>query len=431
MVKRFITFLKTPASINIFINTAGNYLSVLFTAFFVVILTRILTVADYGTLNVLLAIAYVMANVLDLGTPATIYSYLPPLLHRDRNELYQFVKSTFVYQSFFSALLVAVLIFIFPWVDEVFFKTGSPYWHLMITAISILFLVWQNFITNIYNAAQKFLKANIYANISNSIKAVLLISMALMGISDIGILIIVMGIIGPLVFFVLVFYDRQHVLKQVWQAPYSHSELRVGYTLTYFIATQLFTVGSRMDLFLLSHFSFMRTREEVGYYALAQKIILTIITTVVSITQVLSPGFSNIKTKAKARSALKQGFVYMLLPSALFVILYFTPVYLFKLVFTTRFAGQTVEITRQLALPFIIYALGSIPMLFLLYTAKKPTYILISNALFFVIMTLGCYSFIPADGVFAPPMVILVALSSAVVIQVIAAVYEYRKLPAV
>jgi O-antigen/teichoic acid export membrane protein len=147
----------------------------------------------------------------------------------------------------------------------------------------------------------------------------------------------------------------------------------------------------------------------------------------VSITQVLSPGFSTIRNKKEALQQMKKAFKYLLFPSAILIALFFTPTFIFKLVFTDSFT-ETAAITKALSLPFILSALGSVPMLFLLYTIKKPSYILLSNIMFFIIISVGSYLLIPTRGVFGPPVAIAIAFAVATTIQTIAACREYTRL---
>lgn len=424
MLPKFVSFIKRPTSQNVIINTVGNYLNVFFTALFALILVRILTPPQYGILSVLLGIAYVLANVLDFGTTATIYSYLPLLYEKKTYELYRFIKSTFFYQSVFSFVVIGALLISFPFLDKVFFKTGAPWWELWLTSFSVLFLIWQNFLQNILFAAKKFVKTNIYLNVANVLKTIVVFLLILTKTVAVGSVIFVFGILGPVIFFLLLFFEKRDLFPILLKSEVAREDFRFGYTLTYFIASQFFNLGLRMDLFLLSYF---RTKAEVGYYGLSQKIILTIITTIVSITQVLSPSFAKITKKSEALSQLKTGFMYLLLPAGLFAVLFLIPKQVYDIFFTEKFI-QTAPITKALSLPFILYALGSLPMLFLLYTAKKPSYILISNIVFFAILTIGCYVLIPKLGVFGPPWAIAVALLVATGIQVIASIKEFRKM---
>ncbi len=407
------------------INTLGNYLNVFFTALFALILVRILTPSQYGVLSVLLGVAYVLANILDFGTTATIYSYLPAMYEEKSERLYRFIKSTFFYQSLFSFIVIGALFFCFPWLDKIFFKTHAPAWELYLTAFSVLFLIWQNFAQNILFAAKKFIKTNIYLNLANVLKTLILFFLILTKTVAIGSIIFVFGIVGPVIFFFFLLLEKKDLIFILLKSEVKREEFRFGYTLTYFLASQFFNLGTRMDLFLLSYF--MSGNPEVGFYGLAQKIILTIITTVVSITQVLSPSFSKIVNKKDVVHHLKTGFMYLLLPTGLFLLLFIVPKQIFILFFTEKFA-KTADVTKALSLPFIIYALGSLPMLFLLYTVKKPIYVLISNVVFFLILTIGCYFLIPKLGVFGPPYAIALALGVAVLIQIFATVKEYKKM---
>ena len=427
MILRALNFLKHPTSKNVIINTFGNYLTLVFTAFFALILVRILNPYQYGILSVLLGIAYVLANILDFGTTATIYSYLPPLYEKKSFELYRFIKSTVFFQSVFSVIVIAILVIFFPFLDKVFFKTGAPVWELYLTSISVLFFIWQNSISNILFAAKKFLKANIYLNISNLVRALLLIALVLLNQVSVGSVIFVFGIIGPLVFFLILLWDKKDLVPHFVRSEIKKEDFRFGYTLTYFLASQFFNLGMRMDLFLLSYF--LIDKAPVGYYGLAQKIILTVITTAISITQVLSPAYTRISNKKEALSNLKTSFLYLLLPTGLFIVLFLLPKEVYELFFTSTFV-KAAPITRALSLPFILYALGTIPMLFILYTIKKPIYILITNILFFLVLTVICYILIPTMGVFGPPYAILAAFGVTVGIQSILTIIEYKRLPA-
>ncbi len=422
MPQRIVNFIKKPTSKQVIINTIGNYLNVFFTALFALILVRILSPSQYGVLSVLLGIAYVLANILDFGVSATIYSYLPPMIEARAENLYRFLKSTFFYQTLFSAIVIFLLFWTFPYLDRVFFKTEAPWWELYLTTFSVLFLLWQNYGLNSLFAAKRFLSANLYLNLSNLIKTALIFLLYYLKLINVGSIIFIFGILGPIIFFILLFFEKKHIFYKIAQAEVKKEEFRFGYTMTYFFASQFFNLGTRMDLFLLSYF---RSKTEVGYYGLASKIILTLLASITSITQVLSPAFSRAKTKKEIRSLFKTGFLYLLIPAGLFFLLFLTPNQIFYLVFTPKFA-QTAAITKAISLPYIIYALGNLPLLYVLYTIKKPSIILITNVIFFVIMTAGCYYLIPIKGVFGPPLAIFLALYLSVFYLSLTALLEYK-----
>lgn len=425
MLKKAVEFIKKPTSLHIIVNTIGNYANTFFIAAFAILLVRIMSPSQYGVLSVLLSIAYVFSNVLDLGVTATIYSYLPSMLEKDEKNSYQFVKSTFVYQSVVSLVVVLVLYLTFPLLDKAFFKTNAPYSWFFVTATSIIFFVWTNYVSNILLVAKKFFKVNLYGLISNVLKAVVIITLAYLKLINAGSVIFVFGIIGPLVFFILILIGKKERLLLVMNSPISRKELRIKFTLTYFIASQFYNLGTRMDLFLLSFF--YPGSAEVGYFGLAQKVVLTVMSTVTSITQVLSPSFSNIKTKQEVVHRLKTSLAYMLLPVAILVLLFLTPDIIFQLVFTKKFL-PTAAIARAMSLPTILHVYNIVPFLFILYTVKKPVYILINNIIYFLSYTGGCYFLIPIYKSFGPAYATLIAFSIGGIFYTIVSIKEYKKL---
>ena len=425
MSQRFLRFIKSKDSINVAINTLGNYLNIFFIAIFALILVRIMGPVEYGVLSVLLGIIYVMANILDFGVTANIYSTLPLIIGKNRSEAFRFLKSNFLYQSMLSILVIIFLILFFPQLDLLFFKTKESPLVLNLTAISILFLLWQNSMMNVLFAIKKFFKANLYLNLSNFIKTLALFLLIYFNFVNVGSIIFVFTILGPLIFFVLLMLENKDTVYSLLKSKTSKSDFKFKYSFPYFLGTQFFNLGLRMDLFMLSFFGF---GAGIGYYGLAQKIVLTIVATTISITQVISPNFSKIKTKKETRSLIKKGFTYLIIPVILYIVLYFIPNQLFYFVFTKEYA-QTVEITRSLIIPYIIFTIGHLPFLFVLYVARKTSYILVSNIVFFLGMTLGSYYLIPKLGVFAPAYVISVSIIISILIQTISAIYEYKKLP--
>ena len=426
MIQRLLNFIKKPTSRDIVINTIGNYLNVVFIAFFAFLLVRILAPSQYGVLSVLLGIAYVLANILDFGTTASIYSYLPVMIEKQHKNIYIFLKTILFYQTGFSILIISLLFIFFPYLDKIFFKTGAPLWELYVTTFSVLFLVWQNYAINALFAAKRFFKANIFLNLSNLIKTIIIFALIPLHLITVGSIIFVFGIIGPAIFFVLLFFEKKHIVFNILKAPVKKEEFRFGYTITFFIASQFFNLAQRMDLFLLSYF--LSKSPEVGYYGLAQKIILTVIASIASITQVLSPKFSKISSKEEVRKEFKTGIIYLLIPTAFFIALFFTPNIIFYLFFTKKFA-QTAIITKTLTWPYIIYTFLNLPLLFLLYTVKKPSYILIANLVIFIIITFGCYYLIPMIKLSGPPYALALSFFIGLIILSVTSFLEYKKLP--
>ena len=423
MKAKLFGFLKSDTSKDVIVNTIGNYLNIFFTAFFAILLVRLFSPEEYGVLSVLLAISYVMANLLDFGATATIYANLPGLVEKNTDSKYSFLKSIFIFQTVLSSLTIIAVWLYFPQIDKLFFKTDASTLALNLTALSVLFFIWQNFITNSLFATKKFLIANVYTNISNVLKLFFILGVYFFGKISIEIILLSFGIVGPLTVFFLFLKDRFNVLKKILTSNFDKESIKFRYTITYFLASQFYNLALRMDLFLLSFFGL---KPEVGYYGLAQKIILTISASAVSISQVLSPQFAQIKSRNEFYKIIKTGFIYMSLPCILFAILFFVPKEIFALVFTNSFE-ESGKITNFLAIPFLLSTLGIIPHLLLLYTFKTPKYTFLSNLGMLIVVSACAYYLIPLHGMYALPWALSIGFLVAMAIQTFGILIEYYK----
>ena len=424
MIPKIFYFIKKPTSLNIIINSLGNVVNVGFITFFALVLVRILPPIQYGSLSVLLGIAYVLANVLDFGTSATIYSYLPQKIEK-RENIHQFLKTIFAFQTIFSSIIVLLLFIFFPYLDKILFKTGVSQWELYLTAFSVLFLIWQNYAMNALFAAKRFFQANLYLNLSNALKTLALLIIIFVNQISVGRVIFIFGILGPLLFFIFLFFEKKHHFIKLAKAPIERKEFRFSYTLTYFLGMQFFNLASRIDLFLLSFF-YPQT-SLLGHYGLAQKIILTLMASVTSITQVLSPSMANVSEKKEAKKQLINGLYYLLIPSFLYLLLALTPSFIFEIVFTKKYL-PTAAITHLLSLSYAFLPIINLFQIFLLYTRKKPVYILKANFIFFLIALLGNWFFIPKFNVFAPAIVYGIGFLISAIYLFWATIKEYRQI---
>jgi O-antigen/teichoic acid export membrane protein len=66
----------------------------------------------------------------------------------------------------------------------------------------------------------------------------------------------------------------------------------------------------------------------------------------------------------------------------------------------------------------------------LLYSVKKPFDILIGNVVIFLVVSIGCFLFIPTYGVLAAIGSLGVAFTLASIILIALSIKEYKKLPA-
>ncbi|MBI1863336.1 hypothetical protein HYS00_04440, partial [Candidatus Microgenomates bacterium] len=139
------------------------------------------------------------------------------------------------------------------------------------------------------------------------------------------------------------------------------------------------------------------------------------------------PQFSKITHKRAFKSLAKQTLLYLSAPALIFLLLIITPQSLFTL-YLEKFESAS-GLARSLAPAYVLYTFANFPLLFLLYTVKKPGAILFANMSFFLTMTIGCYMLIPQAHLSAIAPVVTASLVSATAILSVYSLYEYQKLP--
>jgi len=417
---------RSKLSLHIIINTIGTYLSIGFSLIFVLVLTRMLGRVEYGTLTVLLGVIYIGATILDCGVTTVIYSAIPPLYKGGQaTQLDTLIKTILYYQTICATIAVGLLIVLFPFLDSRFLHTNAPPLTYIITALSILGFVWQNTIQNMLMAMGKFFEVNAWFNVSNIVRLIALGIIYIYSSVTIFWIICIFGIVGPGVFLGALLYAYTHRVKGVAEALADRELLMFRHSLTSFLAQQFFNIGMRVDLFVLAYFGL---KNALGDYGIAQKIILSIISIVVSITQVLSPEFALVKTKDQMKKLIKRSVAFLLVPTALFLVLTITPGWVFGLVFTHKFT-DTPSLTRSLGLVYSIFGLGQILWLSLLYTFKKAHSLLYTNIIFFIIVSVCNLIFIPIYGAHGAPIALFISFVIMSIAQGHILWREYQKLP--
>ena len=262
-------------------------------------------------------------------------------------------------------------------------------------------------------AMKDFVFINVWNNVGNLIRLLIALLLYMTGHVSILSMVLLLCFTAPLTILVPLIFRYRTLLSSLMHSPIYRHEYRFRFAMTNFAAQQTFNLGMRMDLFILSSFG---NKIAVGNYGLAQKIILSIISVVVSITQVLSPEFSTAKTKSDIQKVVRHAALYLLIPTGIFLALALTPDALFRIVFTDKYA-LTPALARALGLAFALFGLGQIPMLTILYTFKKPIYLLLTNLVYLVTIVGGCYFAIGQWGVWGAPVAVGVALAIPILLQ--------------
>ncbi len=420
---KLISLAKTKTSLNILINTVGTYIGVFTTVIYFLALARYFSKPEMAIYSVLFAIANVLANFFDLGVNASIYASVPHFVH-NRAQTMEFVKSNLIFQTGIAFVALSILWLFIPIINTNLLNLNTTYDNYFWTFVSVFFFMWQNTILNTLFAREQFLYANIAQTIANVSKIALVLLLMYFNLLTVTNTIIVLGVFGQVLFIICILIKQRSLVTDFIRAPINRADIKLRYMGTYFIATQAFTLASRLDLFMIAHYLPL---ERVGEYSIAQKIILNIITTVNSITQVVSPQFAKVKSRQDITQLLKHSLTYILLPAGVFAAAVITPDFVYTLVLSEKWT-HAIGITRALSGIYIFYTILNIPLLFFLYTIRKPVYILVINLIFLSIMAVGNYLLIPIFGVYGPAIAMGIAMGIVGAYTIFSVKREYASL---
>lgn len=389
--------LKDTVTKNVIINTLGNYLGFFIGGLYTILLFRFFDPYQFGVLSILLALSYLLANVLSFGIPATLYATIPSLLP-DKEKAYDFLKSNFIFQTTLASASLLLIYALLPHYDMRLFKLDLPNYYYAITLISTLLYIWQNFIRDAMNAAERFLQINTATNISNIVKIILIVWLGFQGKLTIAMTIVILGIVGPLIVFFAVLIGRRQIVRSLTQHKIVRSHIKLRFTMPYFISTQLFNLTTRADLFLIAYFL---TTVDAGHYSVAQRVIFVIITSIDSITQVLSAEFSKVSLRKDVIKLTRRAFYYMAIPSTILLVLAGLPSFIYELLIPPAYS-PSIPLVRSLSLTYIPFAFDAALLLFFLYTLRKPEFVLFVNILMLLLVTIFHILLIPRMGINGP-----------------------------
>jgi O-antigen/teichoic acid export membrane protein len=422
LAKKGRALLSEKTSHHILINAAGNVSNFVLSGIVTVLLARVFPPSTFGTLSILLVISYLLANVLSFGFPATIYAHVPTL-RKDRHLTLRFLMTQFLTLCGLSTGVLVLLLGAVPFINQQIVKTEVPLIFYITAFVGTELFLWNNFLRDCLNALGKFTQntqAIVISNLTKMLLLVILYSLQMISIQSVQITLI---IIGPLVAIGYILLTQSHIVRSLRLSLFDPSHLKVAYTASYFISTQLFYLATRIDVFLIAYFM---TQESVGYYSLAQRIILSIVTVSDSVTQVLSPLFAKSTNSKQLHATMRKGLAYMSLPTLAFLGAILCPDFIYHFVFGRRY-DAAIPLTRMLSAGYIIYSYLALAVLFFLYTIKKAGHLIIVNGTILAVVASVCWILIPKVGLLGAPIAYVLAFLAAGLYTIGAWRHEYGK----
>jgi O-antigen/teichoic acid export membrane protein len=400
---KFENLFKSKLAGHLILMSAGNILCAGLAFLAILIISRTVSVSDFGLFNISISVILLVQPLINFGMLGTMIKFVSSHLSRNQeDEATHVVKAVFFIKVTLSLILAALVFFTADPLAQHVFRLPSLFPLLRMAAFGIFFLSLFNYVKATLWAYKKFptyVVIQFFADMAKVLTiGVLSLISALTVFSAVSVfsLLPIMGIMLGFFYLQKVFSSRGNHTNELY--------------------LQLFSFGKWLFLSNLSRRFFlyigvillarMVDSEAAGIYGLALNLTYIFPILVGTLTSVLLPEVSRFQEKRQFKvyywQSLKisAGFGILLIPILFFakdIILFF---------FGERYL-DSIPIFIWLALGFLFFAVSHIlrPILLAL---DRPHIVTYTDLVSVFAMFVGCYAFIPHMGVIAPAIMAFV-----------------------
>lgn len=408
---------------NIYLVSSGNLVSIIagfiFNPF---ILTRTLSVSDYGVFAALSSFILILSDFTEFGFGAGLSNFIPPLLKANKfGEVNKIIKTTFIIQLGL-ALTIGLLIIIFSQsISQLLFGNTYQIYVRLVgwSSVGVIGYMLFNFSVSQFVAKEAFNKVFSIQSLQAVIKVIFSLLYLLIATLNIR-SILAIFILAPIVTVILIASKFiQEAIKE--KGRYSVKKLL---SFNIFLAlNKLFVVlFSRLDILMLTALS---STYEAGLYSIASRVAFIYPLIGGSVGTVFGPKYAKLTLNEALSFTKKSMLIILLLIVSLLVLILISPV-LIPFVFTSSYTNS-VPVLQILLLGTIPFLLAIPTNNLLTYSLKKPHILAVSSFVQLFIVLIFNYIFIPKYGAFGPAISIGMAALTSLVISFCVTFYEYAK----
>ncbi|MBP7859801.1 flippase [Patescibacteria group bacterium] len=370
--------------------------------FITALITRQLTVSDYGEFVKIMSFVSIFYLIADFGFNATFLKLTPP--DKIKNDFNKFFALRFITSSLLTLFCILIALSLPHNASSGTGFSNSVKFGIFLASFTILF-------QGLYNALNAIFQKNLRYDLSSvatiiSSVATLILIIIVIPFKNIYLLVLSYTFANTVLFLVSykllgkLTYKPKFVFDKTYSKSLSLSSISLG------VALVINLIYFRIDTIILG---FIRSPEEVGFYGLAYRIFETVLVVPIFFSNALFPVFLNHLNDRKVlirifkKSVLLLGVISM----ALSVIFFLTADLIINLISGPSFS-YSANILRILSLGYPFFFLSAIVM-WLLITFNKQK---ILSILYLIVGTANCVAnlyFIPQYGAYASAYITVIS----------------------
>jgi lipopolysaccharide exporter len=415
---KFLLLFKSRLAGHLILMSAGNILCAGLAFLAILIISRSVSVSDFGLFNISLSVILLFQPLINFGMLGTMIKFVSSHLSRGQeDEAVHVVKAVLAIKVTLSLIMMALVFLLADALSQHVFHLPSLAPLLRMAAWGILFLSMFNYVKATLWAYKKFLSYVVIQFLTDAAKvltiSVLFMISALTVFSAVSVfsLFPILGICLGFVYFRHVFSSKGGHTNKLYLRLFSFGKWLF-----------LSNLGRRFFLYIgVILLARMLDSEAAGIYGLALNLTYIFPIIVATLTSVLLPEVSRFREKKQftvyywLSLKISAGFGIILVPVLFFakdIILFF---------FGERYL-DSIPIFVWLAMGFLFFAISHI-LCPILLALDKPHIVTYADLMSVCAMFVGCYLFIPYLGVLAPAITAFVVNMCAMVFL---AIYTIR-----
>jgi O-antigen/teichoic acid export membrane protein len=420
IINRLLTLSSSKTALNTYIVFTGNILAMFFAFFYVVILVRLLSLADFGYFSTIFTFLVVVTELSDMGIGNSLSRFIPPLKGKNM-ELFSFLKTAFLLQVGIVVFVLLLVILSSDFLSLLFFHDIEYSYLFKITAVSVVASIMTNFFMYVLSARQKFLHTGVITTLNGLLRLALLLVLVM--ISKVNLTNIIW--ILAFTFLILMLISFFLVGPEFLKGKYSNKKMKnlICFSLYLGAARGFTSVATRLDVLMLVT---LTNAVEVGIYSIASRVIALYPLLSGSFTTVIAPRIAVMQNIKQFKT-----YIYKVISATVGLVFSILLLIFFSSPFLSILFGEKGDLAVPVfiwLLTAMIFFVASIPAVAVaIYYVKKPHILTINGLLQLLIVFGGNFILIPKYGKFGAAYSLNLAYCVTLLLTSFMSIYYLKK----
>lgn len=395
----------------------GNLISQIMSLLVVIVVSRFLSVIDYGIYSILNNISSFVQDMADMGMNGAITRFVAEFRAKNKTTKEKQIIGYSLRRKLINLIFVFIILVLCAkpialyWLHD-----SSKYQYIYLIILTCAFSLMVSALRAVLQGRQEFKKYFISIVTWNLVWASIILIMAFTGLLTV-LSSIIAGIISGIInlFLCIKLVDINFVNTINFTNIDRDIKTKFNNFGNWMLLWALFAIlQSKLDVFMLATFT---TAEQVSYYDIASKVIKPVLMVVSAYAQVLNPQFASIgKSKLKQKIISVMKFIVLITLIIVIGIILVNPV--ITLIFGSKYDNSIIP--AQLLLFAIIFYVWTVPFNCALYALNKPYIFTLASFVGLTVTAIGDYFLLGKFGAIGASITYIAAQIIGLVIAFVA-----------